>query len=132
MNARRIMFALGVLVVALLALNGVTLYRLLCARGELREIRARALVEKNTGAAHELKSGAVVWKTPSSATQSVSIVLGEVNKEKGLRQVYDTKDGITAPAMIDGVACRELTRPGELAKIHFTIDPSFKKGVMRA
>jgi hypothetical protein len=132
MTARRSIFVLVTLVVALLALNSVTLYRLLCARGELREIHARTLAEKNAATAHSFKPGsAAMPEAPLSATQSVSIVLGEVNQENGLRQVYDTKDGITTPAVIDGVACRELTRPSELAKIHFAVDPTFKKGVMR-
>jgi hypothetical protein len=132
MNARRLNFIFGGFIVFLLVLNWGSLALLLRQRAELREWRARALAERNVAAARQPRPAtATPLEIPLSATQAVSIVLGEVNQEHGLRQVYDLKDGLTAPAIIDGVACRELARPGELAKIHFAVDPSFKKGVMR-
>lgn len=131
MNTRQIIFVLGTLVVALLVLNSVTIFVLLRQRTEIESFRAHALEQERAGGKQAPLGSAAASEAPLSATQSVSIVLGEVNQEHGLRQVYDVKDGITAPATIDGVACRELARPGELAKIHFTVDPSFKKGAMR-
>ena len=131
MNARRIIFVLATLVVALLVMNSVTLVVVLRQRAEIEALRAAALARERAAQTRVTPKNAAVPEAPLSATQSVSIVLGEVNQENGLRQVYDVKDGITAPATIDGVACRELARPGEMAKIHFTVDPSFKKGVMR-
>ena len=131
MNARQIIFVLVTLVVALLVLNSVTIFVLLRQRTEIESLRAHALTQERVVGKQATPGSAAASEAPLSATQSVSIVLGEVNQENGLRQVYDVKDGITAPATIDGVACRVLARPGELAKFHLTVDPSFKKGVMR-
>lgn len=129
MNARQTNFVLGAFVAGLLILNCITTLVLLRQRSEIQTLRdqprqqGRVMRERErrveTAAAEELASLA--------ATQSVSIVLGEVNQENGLQQVFDMKDGITMPTTIDGVACRELARPGEMAKIHFTVDSSFKK-----
>ncbi len=130
MHARRIILVLVTLIGALLVINGVSLFVLLRRQTENHALRD-ALTQERAARTRLTPGSAAAAEVPLSATQSVSIVLGEVNQEHGLRQVYDEKDGITVPAIIDGVACRELARPGELAKIHFTVDPSFKNGVMR-
>jgi hypothetical protein len=135
MNARRIILVLATLVVALLVMNSVTLFVLLRQRAEIEALRAHAGAEERAARMQVTPRSAAVSEAPLSATQSVSIVLGEVNQENGLRQMYDIKDGTTIPSIIDGVACRELAPPsraGELAKIHFAVDPSFKQRIVRA
>ena len=131
MNARQLNYALGALALLLLVLNSITLALLRRERAEVTAWRVRK-GQRPRVASEPSKLPATPpaagGGAPLTATQSVSILLREVNQENRLRQVYDIKDGITAPASIDGVACRELTRPGELAKIHFTVDPSFKTG----
>ena len=135
MNARRLNYLFGLLIIALVVCNVLTIRQLRRQREELGIARADFRKSENIIQKLEwqMKDTRARGVAPMTATQSVSIVLGEMNEEHGLRQVYDQSDGITAPAMIDGVPCRELTRPGELAKIHFTIDESFKSGTpMRA
>src|SRR3954471_6090453 len=109
MNARRIILVLATLVVALLVMNSVTLFVLLRQRAEIEALRAHA--EERAARMQVTPGSAAASEAPLSATQSVSIVWGEVNQENGLRQVYDIKDGTTIPSIIDGVACRELAPP---------------------
>ena len=65
-----------------------------------------------------------------SKASSVSVILGETEKEygNGLQHMYHEKDGLTTPAVVEGVTCRHLKvtefDPGYL---YFTIDRTFKK-----
>jgi hypothetical protein len=66
-----------------------------------------------------------------SKTNSVTILLGEVEKEygTGLQHIYHERDGLTTPAMINGVPCRHLKRErGGLGYLYFIVDPAFKRG----
>jgi hypothetical protein len=65
-----------------------------------------------------------------SNASSVSILLGEKDKDfgDGLQHAYWEKDGLTTPAVVDGLACRYLKveefDPGYL---YFILDATFKK-----
>ena len=69
---------------------------------------------------------------PLSGT-TVSIELGKVNREGGLREVTEVGNGATSPANIGGKECRLLKFRGRRAHCDFQISPSFKRpGAMNA
>jgi len=64
---------------------------------------------------------------------SVSIELGGVNRERGLREVTVAGNGATSPANIGGKECRLLKFRGRRARCDFQILPAFKRpGAMNA
>jgi hypothetical protein len=63
---------------------------------------------------------------PYAGAKSIDVVLGKKNAEQGLKQV-EHDDGITAPAVVAGVDCRETRpTPDRSGYIYFLIDDSFK------
>lgn len=62
-----------------------------------------------------------------STTNEVSIVLGEVNRNFGLRQAKVDHDGTTTPDTIGGLNCH-FAKAGawNSGYIYFVVDPSFK------
>jgi serine/threonine protein kinase len=85
--------------------------------------------ETNAGNAASIPVSALTPAQPLRAT-SVSIELGGVNREKGLREVTGVEDGETAPASIGGKECRHLESRSR-ARCYFQILPAFKRsGVM--
>jgi len=122
------------IVASLVVLNSVTIVVLLRQRSEIMGLRAqgflagRADQEPAAGA-----TGSPGEAAPLEAKRSVNIVLAEVNQENGLTQAHDTGDGLTRPATIDGVPCRELARPGgTLAKIISSLIRHSKKPLRSA
>ena len=110
-------------------LNSITIVVLLRERSEIEGLRAQGFL---AGRAEQGPAAGAIGSpgeaVPLAARRSVNIVLAEVNQESGLTQAYDAGDGLTRPATIEGIPCRELARPGgTLAKIYFIVDPSFKK-----
>ncbi len=62
-----------------------------------------------------------------SKADVLSIELGKVNREYGLRQTKRYKDGATTPASVGGRECHHLKRTGTAGLyIYFIVDPSFK------
>jgi serine/threonine protein kinase len=69
---------------------------------------------------------------PLSGT-TVSIELGRVNREKGLRELTGMGNAATSPANIGGKECRLLKLRGRRAHCDFQIAPAFKRpGAMNA
>ena len=137
MNARHVAMLLGVLVAILFFFNCFTVALLVMQRSENEALRAAAAAREND-ARPGPRPGRVLSPVESAAadmaaTQTLSIVLGEVNQENGLRQVYDTVDGKTLATQIDGLACRELIAQAARQKIYFQVPPAFKRrGPMNA
>ncbi|MBC8097326.1 MAG: hypothetical protein H7Y43_16090 [Akkermansiaceae bacterium] len=133
MNARWLNFILGGFVICLLLLNGVTLLFLLRQRSEMESLRAQLAAAESKEEALPVTKRVLTPQEMAAAsmaaTQTLSIVLGEVNQENGLRQVYDTLDGKTLATQIDGVPCRELVAQAARQKIYFQVPPAFKQNV---
>ncbi len=70
------------------------------------------------------------WGADYSASNQVSVLLGQENPEDGLRVITDVSDGVTVVTNLDGVTCRYLNRTTERkfsAYYYFEISPSFKR-----
>jgi hypothetical protein len=70
-----------------------------------------------------------------SASDTLSIVLGENEAGQGVRFIARERDGLTTVAMVNGKQCRRLDLPpakGGKARdkgyFYFALDPSFKQG----
>jgi len=65
-----------------------------------------------------------------STASQVTIALGEPAGEAGEGlQLISWSDGLSSPAVLDGVPCRQLNLPpGGTGYFYFALDPSFKKG----
>jgi hypothetical protein len=62
-----------------------------------------------------------------SASNVVSVVLGEESEEDGIRHLAKQADGRTTLTNLDGVACRLLDRkPRSFGYVYFAIAPTFK------
>jgi hypothetical protein len=133
MTARHLNFVLGAFVACLLVFNSVTIVLLLRQRAEIESWRAEWAVRESNEPARSRTVRVLLPEEGAAAsmaaTQTLSIVLGEVNQEDGLRQVYDTVDGKTLATQIDGVPCRELVAQAARQKIYFKVPPAFKQRV---
>jgi hypothetical protein len=131
MNARQLNFVLGAFVACLLVLNSVIIALLLRQRSEMESLRAQLAAqfnnERGPSRTARVPSPEKDAAASMAATQTLSIVLGEVNQEAGLRQVYDTVDGKTMATQLDGVPCRELIAQAARQKIYFQVPRSFKQ-----
>jgi hypothetical protein len=58
---------------------------------------------------------------------NVSVLLGSVNQEKGLREVGGEGEALTSPATIGGQECRLLRFKGKRARGDFAIAPPYKR-----
>jgi hypothetical protein len=75
--------------------------------------------------------------TPALSGIVVGVEFGQVNRERGLREVTGLDDGVTAPANIGGKECRLLVshsvQSHPRARCYFQISPAFKRrGAMNA
>jgi hypothetical protein len=135
MNARWLNYILGALVAGLLIVNGVTLALLLRYQSQNAALRSQLSAatqlnnERVPSGTPRVQSPEEIAAASMAATQTLSIVLGEVNQEDGLRQVYDTVDGKTLATQIDGVPCRELVAQAARQKIYFQVPRTFKQNV---
>ena len=68
-----------------------------------------------------------------SASNVVSILLGQESDEDGLRHLADEADGRTTIETLDGVPCRYLNRkPRSFGYLYFAIHPDFKRDELKA
>jgi hypothetical protein len=68
------------------------------------------------------------WTLDHSATNQVTIALGQEKPEDGLRHQADEPDGRTQIANLDGVMCRYLNRTNKpFGYLYFSVSPTFKR-----
>jgi serine/threonine protein kinase len=80
----------------------------------------------NSPGINESNAAPALAPIPSLGGTPVSLELGRVNRESGLREVTGLEDGVTSPTTIAGKDCRLLeSRPR--ARCYFQILPDFKR-----
>lgn len=71
------------------------------------------------------------WSGDLSASNQVSIALGDEKPGDGLRHRADEPDGRTQVGNLDGVTCRHLNRAPKNGFFYFALSPSFKQNGLK-